>query len=204
MTREKFSQREEAGAQEWDSIAALWQQQPAAELVPDAIMTRVRRQDRWLRMGLVLEWIVAASLCGFVLIALIQKPDTTRILIALLVCALVVWALVFSVGNRKGLWRPLEETTSAYLALIELRVERQLRAIRFAWLLYMVEMLIFLTWELFAYLEWLEQGLGLFSVRAGLTIVLVTGALVLWSAVVFWRCRKETLTISELLKRDSK
>lgn len=204
MTREKFSQREEAGAQEWDSIAALWQQQPAAELVPDAIMTRVRRQDRWLRMGLVLEWIVAASLCGFVLIALIQKPDTTRILIALLVCALVVWALVFSVGNRKGLWRPLEETTSAYLALIELRVERQLRAIRFAWLLYMVEMLIFLTWELFAYLEWLEQGLGLFSVRAGLTIVLVTGALVLWSAVVFWRCRKEKLTISELLKRDSK
>lgn len=203
MNREEHRPPEDAAEQGWDSIAGLWRQQPAVPPVPAAVIARVRRQERWLRVGMVTEWLVAAALCGFALTGLIKRPDSTSALIALLVFALVVWALVFSIRNRKGLWQPLEETTSAYRALVELRLERRQKAIRFAWLLYAVELLLFLAWEVLALLDWLETGLGLFSVRAALTIMLVTAVLACWSGLVWWHCRREKLTLSNLYQKNS-
>lgn len=193
----------EAGEQGWESISRLWHQQPAVRPVPAAVISRVRRQEGWLQAGMVCEWLVAAALCGLVLAGLIRTPDSTSALIAVMVFALVLWALVFSVRNRRGLWQPLEETTRGYLALVALRIQRRRRAIRFAWLLFTVELLLFIIWELLVYWGLLDGGLDLFSVRAAVTIALMTTALILWSVVAWWHCHKEMRSLSRLQQQDA-
>lgn len=126
-----------------------WQEpgQPAdaaagAELAARA--ARVKRGSR--RFGIGLFALTAGELLFSALsIALAGywvylEPEPWRWALLVLAVVLVVWAEVFVLRNRRGTYRPRNQTTQAFVELEWLRAERQLRTIRFTLPFFLVEM----------------------------------------------------------------
>lgn len=186
-----------APADDWAGLENLWQEQagsiPAAE-----IFQRVRRQERWLRINIVLEWLVAIALVTFALVRLFSDVSTENILLATVILLLVVWALNFSITNRRGLMQPRGESVQAYTDLAVLRLERRRRGVRFAWLLYLVELSIFILWDMAERFGVINTGFNLLSPSALLTVVAVTLVMVGWSLFVWHQTGGEKRVIQSL------
>ncbi|SHF20995.1 hypothetical protein SAMN04487965_1636 [Microbulbifer donghaiensis] len=187
-----------AKEEQWQTLENLWRRQPAEAPIPDEMRRRVRRQERRMRIGAVLEWLVAIALCTYAIWFAVENRNTNGVLWLLVVFALVAWAVGFSTANRRGLWCPPEESAQAYIELALLRIERHRQAIRFAWLLYAVELAIFAGWELLARFDVIEASFSFVSVRALATILGVTAVLGGWSLFVWLRCKRERRVFSEL------
>lgn len=168
------------------ALADLWQQAPVAVPVPDIIRTRIRQQERRMRLFALLEW-AAAVVVGFggvyLMLNSAVRDAPWR---ALLVLALVAWAMAFSVSNRRGTWDPLEESVRGYLDLARLRLVRKRRTLRFAWLLFIAELVIFAVWQWLSRYDWLEPifvGDGRFAISWIFVFAVLMGIWSLW----YWR-----------------
>ncbi|MEW5249525.1 hypothetical protein [Microbulbifer discodermiae] len=182
----------------WRQLEALWQQQPVALPVPEELRKLVKRQALRLRVFAGLEWCMAALLAVYALYSLGQGMTLSNLAWSLILVGLVAWALRFSIGNRRGIWHPLEESTQAYLALARERLQRKRAAIRFAWILFATELAIFALWQLLAAFGWLDPLFNLFSWRAPLTIGVIAGILGAWSWLTSARIRRETLVFEQI------
>ncbi|MCA0893164.1 hypothetical protein [Microbulbifer agarilyticus] len=171
---------------ELQALAEVWQQATIAPPVPDAIRSRIRREERKMRLYALLEWSLAI-LVGFVGIYLILASEVRDApWRALLVLVLLVGAMAFSVSNRRGLSAPLEETTQAYLERARLRLVRKRRTLQFAWLLFVAELVILLLWQWLSQFGWLEPIFGQNSTASISLLGIFTLAMAVWS-LWYWR-----------------
>lgn len=187
---------------DWQALQELWRKQPVETPIPAEIRRRVQRQERRLRIGAALEWLVAVGLCTYAITFAARDWAPADIFWALVALVLVGWALSFSIANRRDLWCPPEESTSAYIDLALLRIERKRSAIRFAWLLYAVELSIFLLWELLSQFGWLKP---LFTADSGRALLMVGAAtLVLggWSLFAWLGSARQLRLFKELQKQN--
>lgn len=116
----------------------------AADAALAARAERVKRGSR--RFGIGLLALTAGELLFSALsIALVGywvylEPEPWRWALLVLAVVLVVWAEVFVLRNRRGTYRPRNQTTQAFVELEWLRAERQLRTIRFTLPFFLIEM----------------------------------------------------------------
>ena len=120
-----------------------WTGQPAGS--PD-LAARVRRQSRFMRLMLLAEVLVTVLLGGGAiwLAATKRQLDVAVLAGATWVFLAVAWG--FGVWNRRGAWRPLALTSSAYLEISILRCRSAIRAVIFGMMLFVVEVLFCLAW----------------------------------------------------------
>jgi len=116
----------------WSALTDVWQRQTAwaAPEFPGGILGRkVRAHRRLMRWVLAVEVLITvASLAASVALLRWHGGITgTAAAVYTWVLLAVVWS--FAVSNRRGTWRPVAETTRAYLDLSALRCRRQLRTV---------------------------------------------------------------------------
>ncbi|MCC7134758.1 MAG: hypothetical protein IT352_19015 [Gemmatimonadales bacterium] len=166
---------------EWERLARTWGQVQEEPVDAAWVADLVRRQTRRLSLGVAIEVIVTVGILGG--LAWWVVATGTRAAMALGAAAVAhsaaVWA--FSVWNRAGVWRPLGETTLAYLALAKERCRRERRAARFVLGLLAVEA-IPIIW-------WVMRDDRLADREGWLTAFLVPGAVVVFA--VAWAIRTE-------------
>lgn len=189
-------------SEQWQALEKLWQEQPREQPASGKLRNLVRRQALKLRINAGLEWSMAGAFVGYALYIVSRELTPTNMVWALIVVALVVWALRFSVGNRRGLWNPVNESTQAYLSLALERLQRKRAAIRFAWLLYATELVIFAVWHLLAEAGLVDPLFNLVSLRALVIFLLVTAVLGIWSLVVLIRVRRDMRQF-EIIQQES-
>jgi len=138
---------------EWARLSRTWrglEAREAGEADYGALMTWVRQWRARHRRRLL--WITAAEvgitllMAGAVLWVLLRwrEPVSIAFAAAAVVHAMIVWA--FTLWNRRGLWRPLGETTRDYLSTALLWSRRQMQAAGFTAVLVSVEMVVVLLW----------------------------------------------------------
>ncbi|MFV8783407.1 hypothetical protein ACNKU7_13410 [Microbulbifer sp. SA54] len=167
-------------------LANLWRQAPVTVPVPDVIRTNIRQQERRMRLFALLEWMGAVVVGVGGIYLMLNSSVSDAPWRALLVVALLTWAMAFSVSNRRGVWDPLEESTRGYLDLARLRLARKRRMLRFAWILFIAELGIFAVWQWLSRFGWLEPifvGEAIFTVSWVSVFALGMGIWSLW----YWR-----------------
>lgn len=136
----------ESLANEWTELIEDWSRnQP--EVRPEVLRARIDRERRrmvWMVAG---EVALSVVVCAGAVYALVRFPsDWTRMLaldIALILAA--TWA--FAIWNRRGIWRPLGETTDAFIRLARLRCRRKLQALRFAMVVFVAQLVFVGVWR---------------------------------------------------------
>jgi hypothetical protein len=120
-----------------------WTAQPAAD--PD-LARRVRRQSRLMRLMLLADVLVTALFGGGTvwLAATSRQADTAVLAGATWVFLAAAWG--FGMWNRRGAWRPVALTSSAYLEISIRRCRSAIRAVIFGMVLFLVEVLFCLAW----------------------------------------------------------
>ena len=119
---------------EWVTLAEQWRSAPERAALPiDVIRRRVQRQTVRLYALAGLEVVVTVVALGSIAVVLLGAIDwAARILaIALLVFTMRIW--VFTILNRRGIWRPAAHTLEGFRALERLRMERKLASAQFVW-----------------------------------------------------------------------
>jgi hypothetical protein len=117
-----------------------------------ALRRHVARRDRLIRIWVGTD--LAMGVSAFVLVGYraLTQPDwfdrASMALLAFLIAAVLVMAL----GNWRGSWRALGETTSSFLAVSARRCQAFRRAVRIGWVTLAAEAVIFVPWI------WHESG----------------------------------------------
>ncbi len=155
-----------------------------------ARLEKVKRGSRRFGFGLVVltavELLFSLFGLGFLGYWAWLKPDAWRWALLLLGVLLLVTAQVFTLLNRRGTYRPRNQTTQAFVELDWLRAHRQLRTIRFSLRFFLLEMAVIAVLR-FAELasraapaaRLVEVGLSLSGVTLAMLAVLLP-ALWLW------------------------
>ncbi|MGL6161465.1 hypothetical protein [Microbulbifer sp.] len=183
---------------DWAALERSWHSQSEVAPVPDALLRRVRRQERRLWLGAAGDWLAAAVMGAFAVYLIAYRFSAANLFWALVFLALVGWALVFSVNNRRDTWLPASESARAYLDLALLRVQRRRRALKFMWILFAAELGIFALWELLALSGWLPWFFFSLSVRAFSILGVVLAIMVVWSWLVSLRIGREFRELERL------
>ena len=124
-----------------------WQDEPApAAEVREAILKNVRRRSRTLVVVTASEVVVTLLMLAMLAALLMRAGDPESIAVVLAGSVLAVGALVVSVWNRRGTWRPAAETTEAFLGISILRCRRSLRAVRIAYGIMAAEVMMLVPW----------------------------------------------------------
>lgn len=136
--------REAPGGDELASWMDAWQDPvPAGAAAATAAageerdqLERVKRSSRRFGIGLIAltvgELLSCAATLTFVGLWAAAKPDPWRWALLAFSCFLFVAAEAFVLINRRGTYRPKNQTLQAFVELEWLRAERQLRTIRFS------------------------------------------------------------------------
>ena len=132
-------ERSEGG--EWQSWVSAWQESQPSPSRPDPEkelaeqIAKVKKSSRRFGFGLVILTISEILFCiaaiVFMAYWLSIKPDPWRAGLFLVALVFLAIAMVFSIKNRRGTYRPRNETTQAFIELEWLRTQRQLRTLRF-------------------------------------------------------------------------
>jgi hypothetical protein len=131
---------------DWERWREDWAQGGAA---PDArpLAGRLRRERRRMVLAAAAEAALTLAACGGIAAALAHTPrglDAAWGLAVLLMLA-GSWA-VAAWQRRSDASLPLGDATADFVALARRRCRRQLRAVRFAWLLAALELAFFVPW----------------------------------------------------------
>lgn len=188
-------------AMDWDFLEGLWGDAPVSASVPADLRARVHREEWRLRLWAVAEWLVAAGFMAWGIIELATFTDDAGFLRGFLLVWLTCVALGFSLRVRRNLWIPAECSTRAYFDLSEARIRAGWRTLRFAWLLFGFQVLLFLGIEIASRL-----GLVAFDWRGDLVllcafIALFGLGLALWSRWYARNLRARRATL-ETMRRD--
>lgn len=185
---------------EWTELMRVWQQDVEDGGDAQGLRRRVQTESRRLSLTLLAEYAVGAVITCLVAwkLATDKGPDTFVWGFAML------WftgmALQFTSENRRGMWLPSAESTRAYLDLALERLRRRERSLRFAWLLYGLQVAFLVAWYPATWFLWPEQVWPLIEhmpVQVG-WLALMTLALVGWTVHVRSRTRSERRELEAL------
>lgn len=136
-------------SEEWTALAAAWQSAPVAHgLSLETLMRRERRRRVLMTLVVVSEALISLAGLAFAYLAARRMPASGG---SILVGGVVVYIAVltaFAVWNRRGTWRPLAETTEAFIAISILRCRRGLRTVRFVIGIVLLQLLAMLVWTI--------------------------------------------------------
>ena len=136
-------------SEEWTSLAAAWQSAPVAHgLSLETLMRRERRRRVLMTLVVVSEALISLAGLAIAYLAARRMPASGG---SILVGGVVVYIAVltaFAVWNRRGTWRPLAETTEAFIAISILRCRRGLRTARFVIGIVLLQLLAMLVWTI--------------------------------------------------------
>jgi len=157
-----------------------WTAQPAD--APD-LTARVKRQSRFMRLMLLAEVLVTVLFGGGTiwLAATSRQVDVAVLAGTTWVFLAVAWG--FGVWNRRGTWRPVALTSSAYLEISIRRCRSAIRAVIFGMVLFVVEVLFCLAWI------YNRTGSGSFLYSTSMTSVSVATVVFFVGSLVY-RARK--------------
>jgi hypothetical protein len=130
-------------AAELESWTTAWTSQGQ---VAAADLRRLRRRTRrhvWSGVGTL---VLGVAFLTWFTVWTFERPEPTMLVAAVAVWALVLGATAFELSNRRGTWRPRNDSTRAFLELSELQARRRRRGVRFGWLLLAAETAFFLPW----------------------------------------------------------
>jgi hypothetical protein len=123
---------------DWDSLGAEWRTMAIERHSPSgvpALQSIVQRRRRELILVLAGEVCLTIAVIALVIRSLGNGFTRTSILAVtlLVVTSMAVWGFV--IWNRRGIWRPLAETTTEYLRLSRRRIVAGRRTVAFvrAW-----------------------------------------------------------------------
>lgn len=133
-----------AGETAWHELAKTWRVGPTID--PSQIRRLADRQTRRMRLVVLAEVAVTLVTAGVVWWVLRVERGAVALgwAVAAGLHAGVVWG--FSIWNRIGIWRPLGESTAAYLRLARERLRRQRRSATFTLWLVGIEVAALLAW----------------------------------------------------------
>ena len=198
-------ERKEGG--EWQSWVAAWQEpQTTATSRPDPEkelaeqIAKVKKSSRRFGFGLVILTISEILFCiaaiVFMAYWLSAKPDPWRAALFVVALLFLGIAMVFSIKNRRGTYRPRNETTQAFIELEWLRTQRQLRTLRFVIpgiVLELVVVIVLRIWHVMGLPDAAERLPGLFRFFGiyTLAILLIFGpAFWLWHRKILQKQRE--------------
>ena len=175
---------------EWIELVAVWNTDgPAAHV--EALRQRVEAERRRMIVGVAVEIAVTVLFAGAATYATLRFPGNWSRLVAIDIAAITIGVWTFVLWNRRGIWRPLGESTEAFLRLARLRCLRKLQAIRFSVALIVAQLLAVAVW-----VWWGPQQSPLapsLSVRAIPAIVVV-----LFVVALTWSRRRVRQELTEL------
>lgn len=176
----------------WTLWTALWRSgvdRPPLDV--QSVRERVDRDSVRLRLTLLLE--IAVTLAVMVPVALLaSRPGVlaTGWAVAAAAHTLVVW--LFSLWNRRRIWRPLGDTPAVYLALLRQRLVRRREAARFTLGLVGAEVA-----ALAAVAAWPKAGPGP-SAAVWVAAAAVTGGAMAWAVGSHRRAVRELARLDRL------
>ena len=109
----------------WGDLAVTWRTQDQATLPVESVRRAVDRQTAMLRLVVVTEVLVTLAVIGVVWWVLAAERQAVRLgwVVAAVLHTAIVWTFVL--WNRRGIWRPLGQSTAGYLRLAIERLHRQ-------------------------------------------------------------------------------
>jgi hypothetical protein len=117
---------------DWDTLSVRWRAQLAeAPLAIDGLRRTVHRRHRELLALVSGEVALTAVVLGAVVRLLRGGFNRTSIMTTTLVLLVTVVVWAFTIWNRRGIWRPLSETTTEYLRLSRQRIAAGRRTVIF-------------------------------------------------------------------------
>lgn len=178
---------------EWTVLTRAWSQ-VGSEGAAEAIRQRVIRQTRLLQVVLIGEIVLTVSILAAVAVVVASHRTATALGLgaAALGHSALIWA--FTIWNRRGTWRPLAESTRAYLQLARERCLRERRSALFVIWLVAVEALALLAWV------WSgdRPGLGAAPVLQWASPVAAFSGAIGWAIWLDARARTELARVSEI------
>ena len=132
---------------ELDAWRGQWQTQSEAPVAAD-LRARMARETRWMKIGLIAPVLVTIAIGGGVLVPAVSdaKPAAVTLAIEVWFFILLTWVGALWIG--RGTWRPLGETTAAFVDLAVRRCRGNLRGAQFGAVLYIGELLLIPLWNL--------------------------------------------------------
>jgi hypothetical protein len=138
-----------------DTELAQWQRQWQAPEhaqndtdVAEALKRRVTRDSRLQTIGLIAPILVTIGIGGAAIAHALSRASFADVLLAAEICVFILVTWAGSLWLARGTWRPLAETTAAFIDISVRRCRSNLRAASFAAWLYVCQLLIVVLWRL--------------------------------------------------------
>jgi hypothetical protein len=179
----------ESWRRQWQTRSASAGDSGAAE----RLQQRVLRETRWLKLGLVFPMLVTFAVGDAVLMRALRTAQALDVLLAVEVWIFIVVIWVGAFWIARGTWRPLADTTAAFVDVSIRRREANLRGATFGACLYVLQ-LVFLVVALGA-----ASPDGIVSVLTSTRIIVVgwvgapTGL-----AALYWFRRRQRAELERL------
>jgi hypothetical protein len=136
--------------EDWDSLSADWRRQhPEQPVTGTEAIERLRRRVHRHNRN---QWMALAGEIALTLYFLVQawsalaEPGGRGIVPAVATIAMIALVWTFAISNRRGIWRPLGETTSEYLRLSHARAQAGRRSIRFVRRVMVAALVCYVPW----------------------------------------------------------
>jgi len=128
---------------ELQSWRQQWQSPAASAVDADAVerlRRRVLRETRWLRVSLILPVLVTLIVGGTVVLRALRTERGLDVLLAVETSVFIVVIWIGALWIARGTWRPLADTTAAFVDVSIRRREANLRGVTFGACLYVVQL----------------------------------------------------------------
>jgi hypothetical protein len=129
---------------ESESWRRQWQARSTSTADADAVgrlRRRVLRETRWLKLSLVFPILVTLVVGGWITSRALRTGETLDVLLAVEAWIFIVVIWIGALWIARGTWRPLADTTVAFVEISIRRREANLRAATFGACLYVAQLL---------------------------------------------------------------
>src|SRR6476646_2129089 len=107
-----------------------------------------RAERRRMIRDVAVDTVVSVLFVAVAGYAVLRFPGAWTRLFAADVAAMLVAVWAFGVWNRRGMWRPLGETTESFLRLARLRCRRKIQAVRFGAAVMIAQLVAVAAWRI--------------------------------------------------------
>lgn len=177
-----------------DTELEIWREQWQSEAsIPADLLRKVERQSREMKVAVIANIVVTAVMGGGATAWALISRDPGVALLAVAVWFFIAAAWTFVLIVNRGLWRPPAMDATAFVDLSVKRCESALKAVWFAGILFVAEIVFDLSWIYFqtdvrqSWVRWLLFG----SLRT--TIVWILTVVFFGMLVWYWRRKRREL-----------
>lgn len=125
---------------ELENWRKLWQDAAASTIEPETLeqlRRRVVRETRWAKWSLVAPILVTIGVGGGMILRALRSDEPIDVVLAVETWVFIAVTWVGSLWVARGTWRPLADTTAAFIDVSIRRRQANLRAVKLGVCLYM-------------------------------------------------------------------